>query len=107
MYKPLSKGTLSDCLLPANTVLPQAAVEGSLAHPTAASSFGKGYLTALPQAHYVSKVRWNGDFRPAKAHSPRPRSRDALSLPLADVGALVLGHERQHLQHDIAQKGAH
>ena len=43
----------------------------------------------------------------AEPHTPRFRRRNALRLPLADIGALVFRHKRQHLEYYVAEKGAH
>ena len=45
--------------------------------------------------------------RSAEPHAPSLCRRDALRLPLADVGALVLRHEGQYLQDNVAEKGPH
>ncbi len=44
---------------------------------------------------------------PAEPDTSRFRRRDALRLPLPDVCPLVLRHEGEHLQDDVAEKGAH
>ena len=45
--------------------------------------------------------------RSAEPDAPGLRRRDALPLPLTDVGALVFRHEGQHLQDNIAEEGPH
>lgn len=53
------------------------------------------------------EVLWQRRGRASKAHPASLRRRDALSLPLAYVHALVLRNERQDLQHDVAEKRPH
>ena len=53
------------------------------------------------------EIVWEGKGRAAKAYAPGLGCRDTLRLPLADVVALVFRHEGEHLEHNVAEKGAH
>ena len=56
---------------------------------------------------HLIEVVWKRPGRSAKLHTASLCRCNALCLPLPDVGALVLRHKGEHLQHDVAQKSAH
>ena len=62
---------------------------------------------APPCLVYHVEILRQGDGRPSEPYAPGLGRRDALRLPLADVVPLVLRHEGEHLEDDIAEKGAH
>ena len=56
---------------------------------------------------HLIEVVWKRPGRSAKLHTASLCRCNALCLPLPDVGALVLRHKGEHLQHDVTQESAH
>jgi len=81
--------------------------ESGQRHPTLPCCRCAGDRSGFPPLVGTVIVLWQGPGRSAKPHTPGHCRRNALRLPLADVGALVLRHEGQHLQDNIAEEGPH
>ena len=65
------------------------------------------HFAGAPLLVYTVEVLRQGTGRTSKADSLAFRCRNALCLPLPDVGALVLSHKGEHLQHNVTQESAH
>ena len=81
--------------------------EGGQGHPALPCRHRAGNRSGLPALVGAVIVHRQRSGRTAEPYPPRLCRRNALQLPLPDVGALVLRHEGQHLQNDIAEKGPH
>ena len=76
-------------------------------HSALLSGFCPSDLPRFPPLIDTVEVLRQGAGRSAKTHTFAFRRRNTLSLSLPDVGALVLRHKGKHLQHNVAQEGAH
>ena len=95
---------LSPCYQP---VFPQATVEGGLRQTALFQRILKAQLPTLPCFNDFWKIVRRLHIGPSEPHAPLFRRRNAFRLPLADVGALVFRHKGQHLEHNVAEEGAH
>ena len=76
-------------------------------HSALLSGFCTCHFTGAPFLVDAVEVFRQGAGRTSKADSLAFRRCNALRLPLPDVGALVLSHKGEHLQHDVTQESAH
>ena len=81
--------------------------KGGQWHSTRFSGICTCHFAGAPLLVDTVEVLRQGTGRTSKADSLAFRRCNALRLPLPDVGALVLRHKGEHLQHDVAQKSTH
>ena len=76
--------------------------EGRQRHSARFSGICTCHFAGAPLLVDTVEVLRQGAGRTSKADSLAFRRRNALCLPLPDVGALVLSHKREYLQHDVS-----
>lgn len=81
--------------------------KGGQRHSARFSGICSRHFAEAPLLVDTVEVLRQGAGRSAKTHTFAFRRRNTLSLSLPDVGALVLRHKGKHLQHNVAQEGAH
>ena len=81
--------------------------KGGQWHSARFSGICTRHFAGAPLLVYTVEVFRQGTGRTSKADSLAFRCRNAFRLPLPDVGTLILGYKRKHLQNDVAQKSAH
>ena len=81
--------------------------KGGQWHSALLSGFRTCHFAGAPLLVDTVEVLRQGTGRTPKADSLAFRRRNAFRLPLPDVGAFVLRHKGEHLQHDVAQESAH
>jgi hypothetical protein len=97
------------CRLSALGVLkPRRAVaEGGQRHTALPRRRGAADRPGLPAAVGAGVALRQGPGRPSKPDAPGLCGGNALGLPLTDAGPLILRHKGEHLEHDVAEEGAH
>ena len=65
-----------------------------------------GYFSHFPPLVNVMEILVQRFGWPPKPNALDFCRRNTLCLPLPDVGALVLCHKRQHLQHNVTEEGS-
>lgn len=86
---------------------PQAAVEGAFTQAGAPQGLLEVNPLMLPLLHHSGEIFRRGHRGPAEPNAPGLGRGDALRLPLADIHPLIFRHEGEHLEHDVAEEGAH
>ena len=81
--------------------------EGGQRHTALPGRRRAGDSPGLPAAVGAGVALRQGPGRPSKPDAPGLCGGNALGLPLTDAGPLILRHKGEHLEHDVAEEGAH